>query len=92
LQSQLRETEDRLAESEDQRDKDSMMLSPEQEAALADFQREKLRIRKALRDVQHALNQDIEQLGVWLKVLNIAVLPLLLTGLMLLVGRRWVRR
>lgn len=92
LQSQLRETEDRLAELEDQRDKDSMMLSPEQEAALADFQREKLRIRKALRDVQHALNQDIEQLGVWLKVLNIAVLPLLLTGLMLLVGRRWVRR
>jgi len=84
--------EDRLAELEDQRDKDSMMLSPEQEAALADFQREKLRIRKALRDVQHALNQDIEQLGVWLKVLNIAVLPLLLTGLMLLVGRRWVRR
>jgi len=92
LQRQLEETEQQLAELEQQRDKDSMTLSPEQEAALANFQREKLRIRKALRDVQHALNEDIEQLGAMLKVLNIGVFPLILTALLLLVARRITRR
>lgn len=92
LQQQLQETEEQLALLEQQRDKDSLTLSPEQEAALANFQQEKLRIRKALRDVQHALNEDIESLGSWLKVLNIAVFPLLLTALLLLAARRVVRR
>lgn len=92
LQRQLQETEMQLAQLEEQRDKDSLTLSPEQEAALANFQQEKLRIRKALRDVQHALNEDIESLGSWLKVLNIAVFPILLTALLLLIARRIVRR
>ena len=93
LQQQLEETEARLAELEKQRGLDSLTLSPEQEAALMEFQREKLRIRKALRDVRHELDKDIEGLGTTLKVLNIAVAPLLLTLLMMLVAyRRLARR
>jgi len=93
LQQQLEETEARLAELEKQRGQDSLTLSPEQEAALMEFQREKLRIRKALRDVRHELDKDIEGLGTTLKVLNIAVAPLLLTLLMMLVAyRRLARR
>ena len=52
-------------------------------AALDQFQDEKLRIRKELRDVRHQLDKDIEQLGSLLKVMNILVMPLLLTGLLL---------
>ncbi len=92
LQQQLEETEQQLAQLETQRDKETMALSQEQEAALASFQQEKLRIRKALRDVQHALNKDIETLGSWLKVLNIAVMPLLLTLILLLLSYRLMRK
>lgn len=92
LQEQLQATEQRLAELEQQRDKETLSLSPEQEAALLNFQQEKLNIRKALRDVQHALNKDIEHLGTWLKVINIVIAPLLLTLLLLLVFSRIIRK
>ena len=92
LQRQLEETEQRMAELETQRDKDSLTLSPEQEATLNGFQQEKLRIRKALRDVRHELDKDIESLGSWLKVLNIAIIPVLLTLLLLLLARLTLRK
>ena len=92
LQHQLEETEQRMAELETQRDKDSLTLSPEQEATLNGFQQEKLRIRKALRDVRHELDKDIESLGSWLKVLNIAIIPVLLTLLLLLLARLTLRK
>jgi len=91
LQDELEQTEAKLAELEQQRDKDSLTLSPEQEATLYAFQKEKLEIRKALRDVRHELDKDIEGLGSMLKVLNIAVAPLLLTLLMVVVAYRRIK-
>ncbi|MNN48709.1 hypothetical protein D3C81_1632050 [compost metagenome] len=38
-----------------------------------------MRIRKELRDVQFQLNADIEDLGRKLKLVNIALVPVLLT-------------
>ena len=49
------------------------------------FQEEKLRIRKELRDVRHQLDKDIESLGSQLKFLNILLMPLLLTGFLILI-------
>ncbi len=92
LQQQLQETEEQLALLEQQRAKESLTLSPAQEVALENFQQQKLRIRKALRDVRHELDKDIESLGNWLKVLNIAVFPILLTCLLLLGMRIRLRR
>ena len=92
LQQQLQETEQQLALLEQQRDKDTLTLSPAQELALDNFQHEKLRIRKALRDVQHELDKDIEQLGSSLKLVNIAVMPLLLTLLLWLLVRIKLRK
>lgn len=92
LQRQLEETEQRMAELETQRNKESLTLSPEQEATLNGFQQEKLRIRKALRDVRHELDKDIESLGSGLKVLNIAIIPILLTLLILLLARITLRK
>lgn len=83
LQLELTETEQRLAELESQQVAEGLLtLSPEQAAALESFQQEKLRIRKELRDVRHGLDKDIEGLGANLKLINIALLPLLLTLLM----------
>ena len=80
LQARLAETDRQLSELELARVEDGLLtLSPEQEATLVNFQEEKLRIRKALREVRHRLDQDIEQLGGKLKFINILLMPLLLT-------------
>lgn len=80
LQARLAETDRQLSELESARVDDGLLtLSPEQEAALVNFQNEKLRIRKDLREVRHRLDQDIEQLGGKLKFINILLMPLLLT-------------
>ena len=90
LQLELNETERQLADLESQQESDGVLrLSDEQEAALVRFQDEKLRIRKALRDVRHRLDQDIDQLGGQLKLLNIVVLPILLT--LMLAMAAWAR-
>ena len=54
-------------------------LSVEQQQEVAQFELERLAIRKNLREVQHQLNKDIEDLGTYLKLINIALIPLLLT-------------
>lgn len=80
LQVRLAETDRQLSELESARVDDGLLtLSPEQEAALVNFQDEKLRIRKDLREVRHRLDQEIEQLGGRLKFINILLMPLLLT-------------
>lgn len=55
-----------------------MILSPEQEAELDRFTQERLRVRKELRQVQRGLDQDIEDLGTRLKVINIGLIPMLI--------------
>lgn len=80
LQQQLAETEQRLAELQQGQDPSQMVeMSAEQQDAVQRFLDEKLAIRKQLRDVRFQLNADIEQLGTWLKVINIALVPALLT-------------
>ncbi|MCD8520908.1 MAG: GldG family protein [Saccharospirillaceae bacterium] len=84
LQQELDDTEQQLSALQEQRDGDNgvLTLSAEQQAAIAAFQQKKIEIRKELRNVQHALDKDIEALGMRLKVLNIVVLPLLFTLLL----------
>lgn len=96
LQDRLQATETRLSELEKQRNQHEQgVLTAAQQQEILKFQDEKLAIRRDLRDVQHQLNRDIDDLGVRLKLLNILAMPLLLTlalaGLVLL-WRRMVRR
>jgi len=82
LQQELRDTETRLGELQANRqDASTMILSPEQEAELERFQDQRLRIRKELRLVQRELDQQIEDLGTWLKVINIGLVPFAITAL-----------
>jgi ABC-type uncharacterized transport system involved in gliding motility auxiliary subunit len=94
LQQQLRDTEQKLTELQSRRsDKSSLILTPDQEKELTRFQNEKVRIRKDLREVRHGLDQDIEHLGTVLKILNIALVPvLLLVGALLAYAWRRGRR
>jgi ABC-type uncharacterized transport system involved in gliding motility auxiliary subunit len=93
LQLELEETERRLEELERGKDQeDLLIISPEQRAELLRFQDEKLRIRKALRDVRRDLDRDIERLGTVLKVANIALVPLLLSVAAILLAMIRARR
>jgi ABC-type uncharacterized transport system involved in gliding motility auxiliary subunit len=94
LQVELADTEQRLLELEAQKSTDGLLtLSPEQTLALEDFQDQKLSIRKQLREVRHGLDRDIQGLGANLKLINIAIMPILLTVLLgLYVGLRSIRR
>jgi ABC-type uncharacterized transport system involved in gliding motility auxiliary subunit len=91
LQAELQDTETKLGELQASRaDQGSQLLSPEQQAEIERFQARRLQLRKELRQVQRDLDRDIERLGGLLKILNITVLPLLVTvaGLLLVVVRR----
>lgn len=91
LDAELKDTESKLSALESGRTaQSSMTLSPEQEAELTRFQRERSRIRKELRDVRRSLDLEIENLGTRLKVLNIALIPALLAigAVLLAVTRR----
>lgn len=80
LRQRLQETERQLAELQRPAVDGRMAeLSAEQEAAVRGFLNEKLRIRKELREVNYRLNADIEALGRQLKLVNILLVPLLLT-------------
>ena len=92
LNARLQEIEGRLAQLQQQQGEDGnvVTLTPEMQADLMKFQQEKLSIRKQLREVQHQLNKDIDQLDFRLKLINIAGVPLLLT--LLVIGIALVRR
>jgi ABC-type uncharacterized transport system involved in gliding motility auxiliary subunit len=80
LQARLADTEQKLAALQRSDDPEKALeLTPEQQATVQQFVQQKLQIRKELRDVRYQLNADIEALGRTLKVVNIALVPVLLT-------------
>lgn len=89
LQQRLAATEAQLAELQGPNAEGAIELTNEQQAALQGYLKEKLRIRKELREVRYQLNADIDALGRTLKFFNIALVPLLLTVGVLL---RWLWR
>ncbi len=78
LQQELTETERKLTELQAARNGDDLLvLSDEQQAEVKRFMDRKLEIRRDLRQVQHDLQSDIDNLGTRLKLFNIALVPLL---------------
>lgn len=79
LQQRLRETEQKIADlqrSKGENDK-GLLLSPEQQKEVENFKAQMLTTRKELRDVQHQLRKDIENLGTRVKAINIGLMPAL---------------
>src|ERR1700722_1780474 len=80
LQRQLNDTERKLTELQSGKTKGSeMIMSPEQQAELQSFMEKKVEIRKQLRKVQLSLDENIDALGARLKLINIGLMPLLIT-------------
>ena len=78
LQDQLKDTEKKLTTLEKEGEGGSrQILSSEQQKEIDKFRDEVISIRKSLRDVQHALRQNIERLGAWLKFVDIGLVPIL---------------
>ncbi len=80
LQAELAETEQRLGELQAARtDGGSLFMSDEQQTEIERFMDQQVRIRQELRAVQRNLDLNIERLGATLKIINIGLVPLLLT-------------
>lgn len=93
LQDELNQTERRLTELQSKKDdQSSLILSPEQKAEIDRFQEQRVATRKALRDVRHDLNKDIDRLEAWIKAVDIGAVPLLVGALAVGLGLRAGRR
>lgn len=93
LQDELAETERRLRELQSSReDAGNILLSDEQQVEIDRFIEQRAAIRRELRAVQRGLDQDIERLGTVLKIVNIALVPTLLTVFVLVAVWRRSRR
>ncbi len=78
LQEKLMDTQRRInslqaAKSADQQ----LVLSPEQKAEVAQFRQERFETQRQLKEVRKNLRHSIETLGLRLKVINMAAIPLL---------------
>lgn len=84
LQVELADTEERLAAL--RKRTQGVTAQAAQKAAVAEFERRKLKIRGELREVQRQLDADIERLSARLKFIDILLMPMLVTLLALLYG------
>ena len=80
LQAQLKDTERRLSSLQTAKTQgDEAMLSPEQQKELSSFVSKRADIRKQLRQVRRGLDEQLEALGTRIKLIDIGLIPLLVT-------------
>ena len=91
LQSRLEETEQKIAQLQQEGGEGALLLSEEQAGEIEKFRLEQIKTRKELRAVQHELQKNIERLGTQLKFINIGLIPLIIALLALLAGMRRAR-
>ncbi|MDE0152603.1 MAG: Gldg family protein [Gammaproteobacteria bacterium] len=97
LQQRLQEAEESISRIQQLRQEgEQSLLTEQQRAEIEAFQQERLRVRRELRSVRHELDRDIEHLGFVLRLINIWLVPVLVTmaavGLWLFQRRRRSRR
>jgi len=94
LEERLRETERKINDLQMQKEGavGALILTPEQRAAVEKFRAERIETRKKLRDVKHQLRKDIERLGVWLKAVNIGLIPAAIAIVAMALGVYRVKR
>jgi ABC-type uncharacterized transport system involved in gliding motility auxiliary subunit len=89
LQNELKNTQSKLeALLKTEQQQGAGIVTPEQQQVITDFQQKVSNLRKELRNVQRILRKDIERVETIVLVLNIAVLPVLLSILGIYVVRR----
>ncbi|MDH3346375.1 MAG: hypothetical protein OEL75_04245, partial [Kiritimatiellaceae bacterium] len=79
LNEKLQSTQQRLyALQQTKGDGQQQFMSPEQEAEIKKFREQVFQTQQSLKEVRKNLRRDIEQLGVRLKTINLAGIPLLI--------------
>jgi ABC-type uncharacterized transport system involved in gliding motility auxiliary subunit len=80
LSAELQQTQQQLNELQNRKQgSQKFILSKEQEEAIRRFQQKQADVKRQLKQVRRNLTRDIERLGVRVKILNIAGIPLLVT-------------
>ena len=76
LSQQYENLQRQLFELQQQKDDSQrMIISPEQEKKIKEFQNQRQQVARELKQVRKNLNRDKERLGFYLKLLNIALIP-----------------
>ncbi len=79
LQERLKDTERKLQDLQSQKPEgNAMIMSAEQQKAMATFRQDLVQVRKELRTVQHELGKNIESVESWVKFINIGLVPILI--------------
>ncbi len=92
LMTQLKETQEKLAQLPKTEGAAAEALSPEQLKTVEGFRSQLLAIRSELRDVQFALRRDVDTLKSWITTINVGLVPLAVAVLALLFALRRPRR
>jgi ABC-type uncharacterized transport system involved in gliding motility auxiliary subunit len=80
LQKQLEEAQSQLSRLQNQKDQSQrFILTEDQQKAIANFRAQESVIKRDLKEVRKSLRSDIERLGVVVKTVNIALMPLLVS-------------
>ena len=81
LTKKLRETEQRIAQIQSSSDNEQGgdLITPREREQIEQSRQQAVDIRRQLRDVQYQLNKDIESLSTFLKMINIGVVPVILS-------------
>jgi ABC-type uncharacterized transport system involved in gliding motility auxiliary subunit len=80
LETSLSQARQKLSELQGAKQADQKsVLSPEQQAEIKKFQENEAQIDKQLKEVRKELRQEIDSLQNWLKWLNIALMPVVVT-------------
>ena len=91
LQKHLEDTQKKLADlragtADTGKGAGRVVLTAEQESAIADLQADAVATRTKLRGVQLELRRDIDRLETWLRILDIVAVPAILTVLAIVLG------
>ena len=87
LTTQLADVQTKLATLQtDDKAGDQVLLTPEQQDTIRKFRSQVLAIRTQLRDVEHALNQDIDHLQTQVMLVNIGAVPVVVAIVALVLG------
>lgn len=79
LQARLEQAEQKLNSLQtDKQGGNELLLNMQQQKEIERFRQEKIKIRKELRNVQHALQKDIERLETQMMFINIGLMPILI--------------
>jgi ABC-type uncharacterized transport system involved in gliding motility auxiliary subunit len=86
LTTQLKETEQKLTQLPKAAEGAKDVLTPEQAKTIQGFRSQVLAIRSQLRDVQFALNRDVDNLKNWVTVINVGGVPITVGVIALALG------